>query len=96
MAIDTDAVCAIALTEKSRRRFPRVKWERNKNAHPTKNLSAHLRDGSLLFGVTRFCRQRVREVPLAEYGLGWKPWDVLFRDFVAHRDDDRRAKAPSQ
>src|SRR5258707_14870110 len=55
--------------QKSRRRIPRVKWKRNKNAHPTKNPSEHSLEGPLLFGVTRFCRQRVREVPLANMDL---------------------------
>jgi hypothetical protein len=55
--------------QKSRRRVPRVKWKRNKSAHPTKNLSEPSLKGPLLFGVTRFCRQRVQEVPRAGTGL---------------------------
>jgi hypothetical protein len=43
-----------------------MKWERNKDAHPMKNLSEHLLEDPLRFGVTRFRRQRVQEVLLAE------------------------------
>ena len=42
----------------------------------------------LLFGISRFCRQRVREVPPARYRLVRIP----LRDFVAHRHDDHRRK----
>ena len=66
MAIDTNAVSAIAFAgPKSRQRVPRVNWERNETAHPTKNLSEPSLTGRPLFGVTRFCRQRVLEVPPA-------------------------------
>jgi hypothetical protein len=44
--------------------------ERNENARTTKGLSKTC--SKALFGITRFCRQRVPEVPLAEYLLAWK------------------------
>jgi hypothetical protein len=45
------------------RRVPRVKWERNKNSHPTTKSVEILARRLLLFRITRFCRQWVREVP---------------------------------